>query len=265
MITSFFIEFRVQGFAKQYARWVNTRINQETRRLRIRKLREQRFVSHVTLFGPARTNDFKRVITEVQRTCRKYTLVPFKIGGFDTIQNPDANWLYLDVEPSSQLEQLRYELAQNLLKSERTIFNTCQSYDHSPRCKFHSSIGKYAPRDKDKFKKLLNFAETKCTVDIFKKHKASIVSKFFNIIKRYFFRREEDNYQNIRLYLLRVTILGRGRRILFEYDLVLKKILSRSEALSRYWYRKSIERLKELLNPLPPKPKKPFRTRFGSS
>jgi calcineurin-like phosphoesterase family protein len=254
---SFFVEFRVQGFAKQYAKWVNTRIHREARRLRIRRLKERRFVSHIALFGPARTNNLRRVIAEVERTCRKYTLVPFKIGGFDNFQNPEANWLYLDVEPSSDLEQLRYELAQNLLRSERIIYDTCQSFDHSSKCKFHSSIGKYAPRDKDKFERLLDFAKTKCSLEAFRQHRASIFVRLFNVIKRYIFRVEEDNNPNISLCLLRVTVLGKGSRIQCEYDLVLKKLLSRREALSRYWYHRSIERLKELLNP-PKKQKSPI-------
>jgi calcineurin-like phosphoesterase family protein/2'-5' RNA ligase len=247
--TSFFIEFRAQGFAKQYAKWVNACIHREARRLRIRKLKERRFVSHITLFGPARTNNFRRVIAEVERTCRKYTLVPFKLGGFDNFQNPDANWLYLGVQPSPDLEQLRYELAKNLFRSERMISNTCQPYDHKSKCKFHAAIGKYAPRDRDKFEKLLDYAETKCSLETFKQHNASVFSRLFNVIKRYIFRVEEDSNPNISLCLLRVTVLGRGSRIQCEYDLVLKKLLSRREALSRYWYNKSIERLKELLNP----------------
>jgi len=245
---SFFIEFRLQGFAKQYANWVNSRIHGEARRLRIRKLSEGRCVSHIALFGPARTNNLKRVIDEVERTCRKYTLVPFKIGGFDCFRNPDANWLYLDVEPSSELEQLRYEIAFNLIRSERIIHNTCQPFDHNSKCEFHSSIGKYAPRDKDKFERLLDFAETKCSSEAFRRHKSSIFRRIFNVIKRYIFRIENNFYPNINLYLLRVTVLGRGSRIQCEYDLVLKKLLSRREALSRHWYHRSIGKLQELLN-----------------
>ena len=222
MTASFFIEFRIQGFAKQYANWVNSRINHEARRLRIRKLKERRFVSHIALFGPARTNNLTRVIAEVERTCRNYTLVPFKIGGFDSFRNPDANWLYLDVEPSSELEQLRYELAQNLIGSERMVHDTCQSFDHGARCKFHSSVGKYAPRDKAKFERLVDFAETKCNLEAFRQYKASIFRRLFNVIKRYVFRIEEESNPNISLCLLRVTVLGRGSRIQCEYDLMLR-------------------------------------------
>ena len=248
MSESFFIEFRLQGFAKQYANWVNSRIHREARRLRIRKLEERRFVSHIALFGDARTNNLRRVVDEVERTCRKYTLVPFKIGGFDGFRNPDANWLYLDVEPSSELEQLRYELARNLIRSERIIHDTCQPFDHKSKCEFHCSIGKWDPRDKDKFERLLDFAETNCSLEAFRRHKSSIFRRIFNVIKRYIFRMEEVGNPNINLCLLRVTVLGRGSRIQCEYDLVLKKLLPRREALSRHWYRRSVEKLQELLD-----------------
>ena len=248
MSAGFFVEFRLRGYAKEYAKWANARIHREARRLRIRELRERRFVSHITLFGPARTNNLRRVIAEVERTCRKYTLVSFKLGGFDNFQNPDSNWLYLDVQPSSDLEQLRYELAQNLLRSERIIYDTCQSFDHRSKYRFHSAVGKYAPGDKDKFRKLLDFAETKCGLENFRQQKASAFGKLFNIIKRHVFRVEEDD-PLISLHLLRVTVLGRRSRIQGEYDLILKKLLSRRKALSRYWSRKTIEEFKIELSP----------------
>ncbi len=247
MSESFFIEFRTQGFARQYAKWVNARIDREAKRLRIRKLKEDRFISHISLFGGAQTNNLKRVTAEVERTCRKYTLVPFKIGGFDAFRNSDANWLFLDVEPSSQLEQLRYELAQDLIKSERMIYDTCQSHDLCSKCSFHSSVGKYDPRERDRFDRLVKFAETKCGLETFRQRRASIFDRLFDFIKGYIFRTKRNNNHNMRLYLLRVTILGRGGRIQGEYDLVLKKMLSREEALSRYWYRRSTDRLLELI------------------
>ena len=249
-MTHFFIEFRTQGFAKQYAKWASARIHREARRLGLRKLKERRFVSHITLFGPARTDRLRRVMGEVEGIGRKYTLVPFKLGGFDKFQNPDANWLYLDVEPSPDLEQLRYELAQSLLRSERVIRDTCQPFDHKSKYKFHSAIIKCDPRYKDKFKKLFEYAETKCSLEIFKQHKASIFGKLLNNIKKYIFRVDEDD-SGINLHLLRVTVLGRGSRIQSEYDLVLGRLLSRSEALSRYWWRKTIEKFRDLQNALP--------------
>ncbi len=242
----FFVEFRLQGYAKQYARWVTARVHREARGLRIRELRGRRFVPHITLFGPAETNSLRRVETRVVGVGRRYALVPFKLGGFDEFRNRDADWLYLVVQPSSKLEQLRYELSQSLCKSERIIDDTCKNYDHNSRYKFHCAIGKYDPRDEDKFEKLLDYAETKCSLEAFRQRKSSVFGRLLNIVKKYISGKKEVD-PRISLHLLRITVLGRGSRIQCEYDLVLRRILSRREALSGRWRRRTIERLKELL------------------
>jgi 2'-5' RNA ligase len=241
-MAGFLIEFRLQGYAKKYARWARTRVHREARRRGVRELRQPRFVPHITLFGQAETNNLQNVIREVERIGRKYTLVPLKLGvKRGKFQKLDANWLYLDVQPSPDLEQFRHELAQSLLSLEGTI--TCKPHDRKSKYKFHTSIGKYDPRDRDKFEGLFDYAETKCSLEIFKQCKASVFGRLFNIIKKYVFRVQEND-PGINLHLLRVTILGRKSRIQREYDLVLKKLLSRREALSRYWWRKTIEQLK---------------------
>ena len=248
-MTYFLIEFRLQGYAKQYAKWVRERVYQKAMELGIKEVGKQKLVSHITLFGQAETNNLQNIIREVEKIGRKYTLVPFKLGvKRGKFQKTDANWLYLDVHPSPDLEQLRYELAQSLLSLERIIFNTCRFHDHKSKYTFHSSIGKYDPRDKDKFEKLFDYAETKCSLVTFKQHKASVFGRLLNIIKKYIFRVEEDNL-GINQHLLRITILGRKSHIEREYDLVLKRLLSRREALSRYWRSQTIERLKELRSP----------------
>ena len=240
----FFIEFRLRGFAKKYAKWVRARVHREARRLGIKEFKQSRFIPHITLFGAAETNNLHKVINEVKSIGRKYTLVPFKLGvGRDEFQNPDANWLYLDVQPSPDLEQFRHELAQSLLSLEGTI--TCKPHDRKSKYKFHTSIGKYDPRDKDKFEGLFDYAETKCSLETFKQCKASVFGRLFNIIKKYVFRVQEDD-PGINLHLLRVTVLGRKNRIHGEYDLVLGRLLSRRQALSRYWRRRSIEVLKNI-------------------
>jgi len=250
MAVSFLVEFRLQGYAKTYAKWTSARTLQEAEKLGVKRLKQPRFVSHVTLFGPAETNNLGQVIKEVERIGRRYAPVYFQLGGFDRFQMPDANWLYLDIQPSSDLEKLRNELAQSLRRSERMIYDTCQPYDRESKYEFHSSIGKYAPRDKGKFEKLFEYAETKCRLETFRQHNASVFGRLLNIIKKYIFRVGEDD-PRISLHLLRVTVLGRGSRIQSEYDLVLRRLLSRREALSRYWWRKTIEKFRELKNAPP--------------
>lgn len=246
MAESFLVQFRLQGYAKSYAWWACARTLQEAQKLGVKRLKQPRFVSHVTLFGPAETNDLGQVIKVVERIGRKHILVPFQLGGFGRFQNPYANWLYLYIQHSSELEKLRNELAYSLCMSERMIYDTCQPHDRGSRyCRLHCSIGKYAPGDRGKFENLCEYAETKCTLETFRQQNASVFGRLLHIIKKYVFRREEDD-PYVSLYLLRITVLARGSRIQSEYDLVLRRLLSREEALSRYWYRKTIEKFREL-------------------
>jgi len=247
MSTSFFIEFRLQGYARKYAKWASTHAIKEARRCRVKKLKQRRFVPHITLFGPARTNNLKRVVNIVERIGRKYTLIPFKIGGFDKFENPDAYWLYLSVHPSSILEQFRHELAQNLLKSEGLIRNTCQPYDRGGKYKFHSAVGKYSPRNKQKFRGLFDCVNNRYNLEAFRQHRASFFERLIHILKKCVLMQKAKD-PKISLYLLRITILGKRSRIKGEYDLVLRKMLSRREALSKSLGRRSIDRLKAMLN-----------------
>ena len=248
-MTHFLIEFRLRGYAKKYAKWARERARREARKLGVKRLREPRFVPHITLFGPAETHNLRNVIREVERVSRKYTLLPFQLGvKRGEFQNEDANWLYLNIEPSPVLEQLRYELSQSLLRLDDKIRYTCKPYDRGPKYKLHCSIGKYDPRDDTKFARLSDYAETKCSLEAFKKCQAPFFDRLFNVIKKHIFGTGEEKDLGINQHLLRITILGKGSRIQAEYDLVLKKMLSRREALSKYWWRKTIETFRELQN-----------------
>jgi len=243
----FLVEFRLHGYAREYARWARARTLREALRLGARRLRESRFVPHITLFGPAEAHNLRNVVREIERVGRKYTLVPFKLGiKRGEFQNEDVNWLYLDVQPSPQLEQFRYELAQSLLRLEKKIHHTCQHYDRNPKYKFHCSIGKYDPRHSARFEKLADYAENKCNLEAFKERKVSLFGRVLNIIERYILRAEEKDEPGISQHLLRITVLGKGSRIRAEYDFILGKMLSRREALSGYWWKRTIEKLKEL-------------------
>jgi len=240
------IEFRLHGYAKEYAKWARARTLREARRLGVRRLREPRFVPHITLFGAADAHSLRSVVREVEKVGQKYTLVPFRLGvKRGEFQVEDANWLYLDIQPSPELEQFRYDLAQGLLGQEKTIRNTCPAYDRKPKYKFHCSIGKYDPRDGIKFEKLAQYAETKCSLETFKQRRISLLGKLVNVIEKNILKTEEA-VPGISQHLLRVTIVGRRSHIQSEYDLILGRMLSQHEALSRYWWRKTISEFKEL-------------------
>jgi calcineurin-like phosphoesterase family protein/2'-5' RNA ligase len=246
----FLVEFRLHGYAREYAKWARARTLREARRLGVRRLQEPRFVPHITLFGAADTHNLRNVVREVEKVGRKYTLVPFRLGvKRGEFQVEDANWLYLDIQPSPELEQFQYDLAQGLLGRERVIYDTCPPYDRKPKYEFHCSIGKYDPRDTAKFENLAEYAETKCSLEAFKQRQISLLGKLVNIIEKNIFKTEKKT-SGISQHLLRVTVLGRGNRIQGEYDLILKKLLPRREALSSYWWRKTIEGLRIELSPL---------------
>jgi len=243
----FLIEFRLHGYAREYAKWARARTLREARRLGVRRLREPRFVPHITLFGPAEAHNLRKVVRELERVGREYTLVPFTLGiKRGEFKNEDVNWLYLDVQPSPQLEQFRYELAQSLLKREKKTHDTCQHYDRNSKYKFHCSIGKYDPRHSRRFEKLADYAETKCSLEAFKQRKVSLFGRLLNMIERYILRAEGEDEPGISQHLLRITVLGKGSRIKAEYDLALGRVLSRREALSGHLWRRTIEKLKEL-------------------
>jgi 2'-5' RNA ligase len=247
-VTAFLIEFRLHGYARRYAYWARERVLREARRLGVKRL-PMRFVPHICLFGGAETSSLRNVISELEMIGRKYTLVPFKLGvKRGEFQRPDANWLYLDVQPSPSLEEFQSELARSLIRLEKRIADTCPPYDHDDKFIFHCSIGKFdpAPRYKHPFKELCDFAETKCTLEAFRLHNASVFGRLFKIIKKYLFRLEEEDHPGINQYLLRVTVLGRRSRIQGEYDLVLKRLLNRREALSKVLWQQTINKFRGL-------------------
>jgi 2'-5' RNA ligase len=242
MATSFYVGFRLHGYAKEYAKWTIARAHREAKIIRIKGKRLP--PPHITLFGPAKTNNLKQTILEVERIGRKYTLIPFKIDGFSRFEK-EAKVIYLGVVPSPDLEQFEQELASCLIwqSTEYTEWDTMHRRFHVTV--FHSKKkGKFTTRDDSKFNRLCDYVENHCTLENFRQHEASILGKLVNIIKKYILRVKEE--EGISQHLLRVTILGKGSRIQCEYDLVLRRLLSRREALSRYWWRKTVEKLRTL-------------------
>lgn len=203
-MANFLVEFRMHGYAKKYAKEV---VYSVAKKFRVRGVTRKRVVPHISLYGPGRTDDIRKVISTVEKVGRKYTLVPFKIKGFGYF-NKTPKVIYFDITSSQELEDLRWELSQELRK-----VSTGQTWDNQRNHSFHATIA---------------FRETDTK---------------FNGIWTYLKSKEEPN---INQYLLRITVLGTGGRIVCEYDLVLKRLLNRREALSKYWWRRTINRLREL-------------------
>jgi len=202
-MTHYLIEFRFHGYAKKYAKHL---IHEVAKKFRVKGVTRNRAVPHITLFGPFTTRHEKKMVSEVVNVGRKFSLVPFIVKGFNYFDK-EHKVVYLEVNPSAELKELRRELAQRL----GNISDSPQQ-DNQEQFQFHSTV---AFRDIDR--------------------------KFLRIWE-YIKEKEEPN---INQHLLRITILKRGR-ILYEYDLILKKLLNRRQALSRYWLNKTVRKFKEL-------------------
>ena len=201
-MSHYLIEFRFHGYAKRYLKKV---IFEVARKFHVKGVTRKRPVPHISLAGPFETRDIKRVIRDVESVAKNYNLVNFKLKGFRYFNNPEGKVIYVDIEPSKELEELRWELAKRLMK-----YAELKEGDKNKKFAFHATIA---------FK------------DIDRK---------FSDIWRYLKNKE---IPNINQYLLRITILRNGK-ILYEFDLMLKRLLNRREALNKRIWKKTILRFK---------------------
>ena len=182
-------------------------IYEVSRKFKARGVTRKRAVPHITLYGPFTTKNQNAVISKIAKICKKYDLVPFKIAGFNYFNNYKNKVIYLNIKPSKKLEELRREISKRL----SGITHTKSSFDSRFNFYFHSTI---AFKDIDK--------------------------KFSNIYG-YLKQKEEPN---INQHLLRVTIL-KGSKILYEYDLMQKRLLNQKHAKNKALWRKTIGILKQ--------------------
>jgi 2'-5' RNA ligase len=210
-MTSFYVNFRLRGYAKTHARSL---IWDVSRRFHVRGMTRRRPVPHVTLYPTSSARNMRDVIHTVEKVGRKYTLVPFSIKSFGRFT--DSRVIYLDIEASPTMKQLRAELARELnTMTGGPPASTSLDYP------FHATI---AFKDLgDKFDPIWDYIKT---------------------------RQQPDINQS----LLRITVLGRGSRIVCEYDLVLKRVLNRRQALSGYWWRRTLDEMRRLEGGPPERP-----------
>jgi 2'-5' RNA ligase len=205
----YLIEFRFHGYARKYAKRLAFDV---AKKFRVKGVTRKKVVPHITMFGPFTTRNERKMISEVANVAKNYTLVPFTVKGFNYFDNPSNKVIYLDIEPSEELKQLRYELSSRL----RKITSTKSSQDRKSKDNFY-------------------FHATIAFKDIDRK---------FDKIWHYLKKKEEPN---INQHLVRITIL-KGRRILREYDLLQKRLLTRKQSLNHQLFLQTIKILKKHLS-----------------
>jgi 2'-5' RNA ligase len=255
MATSFYIEYRLRGYSRKYEDWVKKRAYDKAKELKASPSNEQ--LPHITLYGPAITKNIGKVKSELVGTCemytKKYPLIPFSINGFSRFDNKNRKVIYLEVNPSRTLKQFRWELSENLRKKHRSIKEplsiTKSVFDDKEHFEFHSTIIIFDYISKNKFGELYDYLDLHCRLNDYdhyrKQHEISLLSKLQHFLKKRVLH-QKDEERSISQYLLRVTALGKSKKIMFEHDLILHKTLNRWQALSRYWWLKTIRKFREL-------------------
>ena len=84
-MANFLVEFRLHGYAKAYAKDV---VYCVAKKFGVRGVTGKKVVPHISLYGPGKIDDIGKVVSTIKRVGRKYTLVPFKIKGFDYFDKP---------------------------------------------------------------------------------------------------------------------------------------------------------------------------------
>jgi len=158
-------------------------------------LGDKRVIPHITLAGPFSTLDEKKLIEDFTRICTNQKEIPkYEVGSYGFFD--DSKVVYVTITPDENLKQFRYQLSQTI----------------SPYC----SLRKY---DLD-------------SIDEFKFH-STLAMKLdwltFQRIKWHFRRQESVIYRH---HPIRATLL-RNSKILFEYDFIQDRMLSRAQALSK--------------------------------
>lgn len=203
-MTSYLIEFRFSGKAKKELKKL---IYDVAHKFKVKGVTSKRAVPHITLFGPFQTSNEREMVSIVVSVVKNYNIVKFKISDFSYFDNPQNKVIYVNIDPSEELDALRWELSKKL----RSVVGKMSSIDSNRKFYFHATI---AFKDiNTKFDKIWNYLKNKTP-------------------------------PKYRQCLLRVTILKNGK-ILKEYDLCQKKLLNRAQAKSKKEFSKTIGSFKK--------------------
>jgi len=181
-----------------------------SRKFNVKGATRNRAVPHVTLFGPFSARSERQIVSQVVSACKNYEIVPFRVEGFGCFDKPTGKVIYLDIKPSNGLQDLRRDIAKSLVSLAHTT-----EFDTSYNFSFHATLA---------FKD---------------------INKKFEQIWSYI--RENKKAPQIDQHLLRVTII-KNQKIMCEYDLMQKRLLTRGQALSAYQWRRTIELLKSKID-----------------
>lgn len=181
-------------------------------------------VPHLTLYGHfnADYSQVPRVKTIMESVGDKYSFFPYLVDGFKWKKSEKGKVIYFNIVPSKELECLRKELADELLR----VVPSTKPWDRKEDFLFHSTLA-YRLTDSE-FDRIWSFVVGK--------------KSFFQKVRSLFTKSEDYAMRDFYLpmYALRTTFLNNQSRIACEYDFLQKRRLSRQEALSKTEWQKTL-------------------------
>ncbi len=167
-----------------------------------------RHVPHVTIIGTLSTSNQRDLINTVRNVAKDYDLVSFRLVGFGEFS---GRAIYAHVCPSDELREMRQKLVKSLGR-----FCELKTYDMKEDFKPHATL---------------------CLdTDLPEKTEVGIKRKFGKILEFL----ESWKLLDHRQHALRVSVIGENRKIVCEYDLMLRRMISRDEALNRTLFKKTM-------------------------
>jgi len=205
-MAEYLIEIRLYGYAKTYAKNL---IWDVAKKFRVKGAISKRPVPHVTLAGEFTSSRIGKIIEEVESVGKKYNKIPFQIKGYDCFTSTKGHKVIaLHINPSKELENLRWELAQRI-----EHYAILKEYDKQRYYHFHVTI---AFKDIDrKYRKICRYLQ--------------------NL----------EDYE-INTHMLRICIIrSSNHKILYEYDLHSQRFLNRQQAKNKKTLGEEIKELHE--------------------
>jgi len=210
-MTHYLIEFRFFGKAKFNIKSLIYHIN---RKFNLYHAKKGRPVPHITLVAPFSTNNQKRLVKDFKQICYQSNLMHFNVEGYGCFKI--ARVVYVNINPSKKLVEFRNKLVRKL-----------NSYCNLNKTDVYNFLGifpiykEYSPH---------------ATIAM------KLGEKKFKQIKSYIYKKKKLNYKHV---LIRATLLKKGI-ILYEYDFLLKKLLTRKQAKSKKLLSMTLRKLRNL-------------------
>ncbi len=164
-------------------------------------------VPHITLAGGFTTDNEKKLLKDFVSICSKSPLSKFTIDGFGYFAN-ETGVIYINIKADENLKKFRWNLSQTICK-----YCKLKKFDFIKDFKFHATLV------------------------------LSLGDREFSRIKKYIDEVREPQYRQV---LIRATILRNGK-IWYEYDFLQRRLLNRTEALSKRELTKTFHLLDEYL------------------